>query len=129
MAVAPLDQHGPASRRARRIIDRADQCRLALDIGQRLALVEGMVAQGDNIGASIAQALEMTFDQPFAVTGILAIDHDEIELVLRNKARQALGHRIATGPADDITKKQKSHALTPKKRTPCSVITASRGMS
>ena len=50
-AVARLDQVGAAARRAGRVIHRPEQPRLALDEDERLALVPGMVAERDGIGA------------------------------------------------------------------------------
>ena len=39
------------ARRAARIIERADQPRLMRDEGERFALIEGMIAERDAIGA------------------------------------------------------------------------------
>ena len=52
-AVPGLDQRRAAAGRAGRIVDRADETRRALDEDQRLALVPGMVAAGDGVGAGV----------------------------------------------------------------------------
>jgi hypothetical protein len=61
-----------------------------------------MIAQCHHISASTTNAVEMGFGQALAMAGILAIDHDEIEAVLLDNARQALGNRIAARAAHDI---------------------------
>src|SRR5690606_20884101 len=124
-----LDEHGATPRRAGRHVDRPDQRGLALDIAQRLALIEGVIAQRHDIGARIADGAEMRLGEALAMAGILAVDDDEIEPVALDDARQALGDGIAPGAAHDIAQKQKPHASAPKWRTPASVTTASSGTS
>ena len=46
-----------AARRAGRIIDRADEPRRALDEHQRLALVPGVIAERDRVGAGVDESL------------------------------------------------------------------------
>src|SRR6478609_2378227 len=56
-AVLGLDQGGTAAGRAARIVRGTHQALGALDEHQRLALVPGMVAERDRIGAGIEQLL------------------------------------------------------------------------
>src|SRR5690606_12130307 len=129
MAIPALYHHGTPSWCTGSVIDGPDKRRLALDIGQRFALIEGVIAQGDNVSAGVAKSLEVVLDEPLAMTGILAIDHDEIELVARDQARQVFSHRVTARAADDIAQKKQSHIGFPKNRPPASVTTASSGMS
>ncbi len=56
-----IDQRGTAAGRARRIIERADQPRRALDEHQRLALIPGVIAERDGIRAGVDQ---LVVDRP-----------------------------------------------------------------
>ena len=53
LAALGIDQRGAAAGRAARKIRRANQPRRALDEHQRLALIPGVVAERDGIGADI----------------------------------------------------------------------------
>ena len=57
-ALRALDHRGAAARRAGGIVGRPDQARLALDEDQRLALVEGVIAERHRIDADGAEILE-----------------------------------------------------------------------
>ena len=48
-----FEQRHAAPRRAGRIIERTDEPRRALDEHERLALVPGVIAAGDGVGAGI----------------------------------------------------------------------------
>ena len=109
-AVLGLDQRRAAARRAGRIIDRADQPRRALDEDQRLLLVPGMIAERDRVGAGIDEFAVDRLGDAEAAGGVLAIDHDEIELPVANETGQALGDHGAPAAADDIADEQNAHA-------------------
>ena len=79
-AVLGLDQRRAAARRAGRIVERADQPRRALDEDQRLALVPGVVAERDGVGAGVDHLVVDRLGDAEAAGGVLAVDHDEIEL-------------------------------------------------
>src|SRR5918999_627993 len=49
-SVARLTQKRASSRRASRIVGRPNETRLTLDEDQGLALIEGVIAEGDHIG-------------------------------------------------------------------------------
>ena len=61
LAVLGVDQRRAAARRAGGIVERADQARRALDEHQRLALIPGMIAERDRVGAGIDQ---LVVDRP-----------------------------------------------------------------
>jgi hypothetical protein len=129
MAIAAFHEHGAAPGSTWRHVDGPQQRILALDIGERVALVESVIAQGHDIGAGVAQPLEMRLGQPAAMAGILAIDDHEVELVALDDTGQPFGDGIAAGTAHHITQEQKLHAAAPKWRTPASVTMASSGTS
>ena len=80
-----LEQRGAAAGRARGIIDRAHQARRALDEDERLALVPGMIAERDGVGAGVDEVVVDRLGDAEAAGGVLAIDHDEIELPARTR--------------------------------------------
>jgi hypothetical protein len=57
LAVLGVDERRAAPGRAFRIIHRADQPRRALDEHQRLALIPGVIAECDGIGAGVEEFL------------------------------------------------------------------------
>ena len=90
LAVLGVDQRRAAAGRAVRIIDRADQPRRSLDEHQRLALIPGMIAERDGVGAGIDQFVVDRFGDAEAAGGVLAVDHDEVELPIGDQPRQPL---------------------------------------
>ena len=79
LAVLGIDQRRAAARRALWKIRRPDQLRRALDEHQRLALIPGVVAERDRIGAGVEEFLIDRLGDAEAAGGVLAIDDDEIE--------------------------------------------------
>ena len=94
-----------------RIIERADQARRALDEHQRLALIEGVIAERDGVGAGIDQLVIDRLGDAEAAGGILAVDHDEIELPVGDQARQPLDDDRAPGAADHVADEENAHRL------------------
>ena len=74
------------------IIERADQPRRALDEHQRLALVPGVIAERDGVGAGVDQLVVDRLGDAEAAGGVLAVDDDEIELPVGDQPRQPLEH-------------------------------------
>ena len=95
-AVSRLDQRGAAPGGAGRKVERADELRRALDEHQRLALVPGMIAAGDDIDAGVDELLVDLLGDAKAAGGVLAVDGDEIELPVADQARQAFEQCGAT---------------------------------
>ena len=74
-----LDDRRAAPRGARGIVGRPNQARLPLDEHQRLALVEGMIAERHRIDADGQEFLEDRFRDAESAGGVLAVDDNEIE--------------------------------------------------
>jgi hypothetical protein len=108
-----LDQRRAASGRARRIIQRADQPRRAFDEDERLALVPGVVAERDRIGAGVDQLVIDRLGDAEAAGRILAVDDDEIELPLLSQGGKSIVHHRAAGPAQDVSDKKNTHSRPP----------------
>ena len=80
-AARHVEQIGAAARRVSqdRIVERPDQTLFSDDVGQRLLLIPGMVAQGDAVGARGEDFARGVLGNAEAGGGVLAIDHHEIE--------------------------------------------------
>ena len=111
LAVLGADQRGAAAGRALGIVHRPDQARRALDEDQRLALIPGMIAERDGVGAGVDQFVVDRFGDAEAAGGVLAVDHDEIEFPVGDQLRQALVDRRAPAAAYYIADKKNSHAV------------------
>ena len=104
-----LDQAGAAARRAGRIVGRAEQLGLALDEDERLALVPGVVAEGDRVGAGGEDLVADRLRDAEAAGGVLAVDDDAVEPPALAQGGQALGYGAAAGPADDVAEEEEAH--------------------
>ena len=78
-AVPGLDHGGAAAGRAGREVRRAHEPRLALDEDERLALVQGMVAERHGVGAGHQDLVADRLGDAEAAGGVLAVDDDAIE--------------------------------------------------
>ena len=87
-------------------VERADDPRLGLDEGLHVALVEGVVAEGDAVGAGLEEERGVRAAQAHAAGGVLAVDHDEIERPVAAQPRQMLSERGAAGPAHHVAEKE-----------------------
>src|SRR5262249_52823123 len=127
LAVLCVDQRGAAAGRAFGIVEWPDQPWRAFDEHQRLALIPGMIAESDRICAGIYEIIVDDFGNAEAAGGVLAIDHDKIELPLCDQARKPFEHNGASGTADDVADKKNAHALqvSRKSNTSRSVSTRS----
>ena len=85
-----VDERRTAAGRASRKIGGPDQPRRALDEHQRLALIPGVVAERDGIGAGVDQFLIDRLGDAESARGILAIDDDEVERPVAHETRQML---------------------------------------
>ena len=109
VARARVDEVRAPSRSAGRVVHRAQQPRLAFDEDEGLALVPGMVAEGDGVGAGRQDLVADRLGDAEAAGGVLAVDDDAVELPAVAKAGQALDHRVAAGPPDDVAEEEKTH--------------------
>ncbi len=105
-AVGRREHAGAAARRAGGVIGGADQARLALDERERLALVEGVIAERDRVGAGGEEFLADRLGDAEAAGGVLAVDDDEVELPALAKARQLADQRRASGAPDNVADEQ-----------------------
>ena len=78
---------------------------------ERLALVPDMVAGGHYVGAAFQGLQEDLFRDAEAAGGVLAIDHDEIETVVGDKAGQLIPRRRPSAASHKIAQKKQPHAL------------------
>ena len=85
------------------------QARLALDEDKRLALVEGVVAEGHDVGAGEQDLVADRLRDAEAAGRVLAVDDDEIEPPALAQGRQALDDRVAARPADDVAEEEEAH--------------------
>ena len=79
------------------------------DVGDDLALVPDVVAGGDAVDAGLVQLGADLGGDAEARRRVLAVDRHEIETEFAPQARDFLDHRIAAGPADDVTAEQDLH--------------------
>ena len=91
------------------IIGGADQPRLALDEDQRLALIEGVVAERHRVDAGGEELLADRLGDAEAAGGVLAVDDDEIEPPARAQERQPAEDRGAPRAPDHVADEQQPH--------------------
>ncbi len=82
---------------------------MALDVDERLLLIEGMVAERHAVGAGVDQIIEDRLGDAKAASGVLAIDDDEIDGIALDEARQGIANHVSARATDDIAEKQKTH--------------------
>ena len=110
-AVLGVDEGRAAAGGADGIVERPDQPRRPLDEDQRLALVEGVVAERDGVGTGVDQLVVDRLGDAEAAGRVLAVDGDEIELPVAPEPRQPLQHRRAPAAADDVADEEDAHAV------------------
>ena len=74
-----------------------------------LAVAVGVVAEGDRVDAQAEQLLRGLAGDPEAAGGVLAVDDDEVGLVLVPQAGQHGGQRPAADSPDDVADEQELH--------------------
>ena len=109
-AVLGLDHGRATARRAGGIIDRPDELRRPLDEDQRLLLIPGMIAERDGVRAGLDQLATDRFRDAKTARGVLAIDHDQIELPFLHEPGQALNDHSPPAAADDIADEEDAHS-------------------
>ena len=126
-----------APRCAFRVIARPQEPRVAVDMGQDLAVVPAVVAAGDDIDARGVELFADLAGDAEAAGRVLAVDDDEIGIQLLAQRRQVREHGVAPRSSDDVAAKQNLHELvrppaagwSPTRRAPVSVISQSSGTS
>ena len=109
-AVLGFDHGRAAAGRAGRIVQRPDQPRLALDEGQRLLLVPGVVAERHGIGAGVEQFASGGLGDAEAAGCVLAIGDHQIELPVAHQLGQALIDNGSPAASDNVANQQNPHA-------------------
>ena len=112
LAALGLEQLGAAARRVGegRIVERPDQPRLAHDVGQRLLLVPGVVAERQAVGAGVEQLARRGLGDAEAGGGVLGVDDDELQAQAPAQAGQVVGEAVAARAADHVAEEGQAHA-------------------
>ena len=108
------------------IVGRAHEARLARDEHERLALVPGMVAEGDGVRPGQEQVVADRLGDAEAAGRVLAVDDDAVQAPALAQPRQAIRDREAPGPSDDVAEEEEAHGAhgpasrgsSPRPRTP-----------
>ncbi len=99
------------------IVQRAQQPRLAVDEGQGLALVPGMVAERQAVGAGLEQLGGGAFGDPEARGGVLGVHHHELQAQPAAQGRQVPGQPLSPRAPDHVAEEPQPHACSlPKAR-------------
>ena len=83
---------------------------MALDEDERIPLVESMITQRDTVGPGVDQVVEDGLGDAEPAGCVLAVDDDEVELVVLPDPWQGLQNRVAARTSDDVTEKKQSHS-------------------
>ena len=84
------------------VVDRAQQVRLLLEVGNDLAPVVGVVAERDRVHAGGEHLLGDLRRDAEAAGGVLAVDDHESRLVALAQRRQRAQQGAAPAAADDV---------------------------
>ena len=109
--VGERENAGALAGRAGRKIDRAQQTRIAVDIGNDLAPVPDVIAGRHHVRAGGVELGADLVGDAEAMRRVLAVDRDEIEAELTPEAWQLGDDDIAPGAADHVAAEKKSHPL------------------
>ena len=107
--VGDLDQRRAAPGRAGGVVERSDQARLAFDEDERLALVEGVIAERHGIGARVDEIGADGLGDARAAGRVLAVHHHGVERPGRPQARQFRLHCRPAGAAHHVADEQEPH--------------------
>ena len=130
------DLRAAAAGRAGGHVERADQPGLTVHVADDLALVEHVIAGGDQVGAGGQELLTERRRDAEAAGGVLGVDDDGIEGELAPELSKLVEQRLAAGASDHVAAEQQPHprpapsaaiAGPPQQWTARSVTTASSG--
>src|SRR5205807_8626276 len=93
-----------------RKVRRAEDARIAVEIGDDLPLVPDVVASGQDIDFGIVKFAAQTFGQAASRSRVLGIDDDQIDRKLTAQGRHVLFNGLTARPSDDVPTKQDVHA-------------------
>ncbi len=102
----------PATRRPgqARIVQGPDQPLLAHDVGEGLALVPGVVAQRQAVGAGLEQLARRGLGDAEAARGVLGVDHHEVQGQPPPQARQMPDDALTARAADHVSEEGDTHS-------------------
>ena len=113
-AVREAQLGAAATRRPGQHVQRTDQPRILADMANDVALVEDVVAGGDQVGAGgIEFPADLRRDAE-AAGGVLAIDDRDVETQIGSQPRQRLDQQPASGAADDVAAVEDPHRPPPR---------------
>ncbi len=114
-AVGRLVQIGAPPRRARAegVVRGPEEPRLALDVGQGLALVPGVVAERDAVDARAVDLLGGRLGDAEAAGRVLAVGHDEVEREPLAQLGQPSREPFAARAAHHVAEESQAHAFDP----------------
>ncbi len=96
-----------------RIVERPDQPGFAHDVGERLALVPGVVSKRQAVRPRGEQFTRRGFGDPEPAGGVLGVDHHELQPEPPSQARQMFADPLAARTADHVAKEPDTHACRP----------------
>ena len=102
----------------------AQKIGIALDKDQRLALVEGVIAERHHVGARRKKPQENILGDAETMRGVFAVHHDEIGRIALAEDRQVAGDGVAARAAHHIAEENQA-----QRYVSCSVIMKSSGAS
>ena len=109
-AVLRVEHRAGAPRRPLGVVAGADQAPVGLDIALGPALIPGVIAERDHVGAHLIEGLADLRRDAEAAGGVLPVHDHEVEGELLAQLRQAFRQDVAAGPAHDIAAEQDAHA-------------------
>ena len=104
-----LDHRVAAARAALRVVGRAHDARLLVEVLVDLAVAVGVVAERDRVGAELEQLARGLAGDAHAARGVLAVDHHEVRLVLLADAGKQRGQRPAADAAHHVADEKELH--------------------
>ncbi len=110
-AVVEAVQPPAGAGRARREIRRPQHARVALDIGDQLALVPDVIAGRQHVDAAIVEFAAQPLGQSRPMGRVLGVDDDEIERQIAAQLRDVLLDHLAPRPSHHVAAKQDVHAM------------------
>ncbi len=94
-----------------RVVDRAQDRDIGVEMGIDLALVPDVVAAGDDVDAAGQQLVRERRREAHPGCDVLAVGDDEVEVELVPEVRQRMADRDAPGLADDVADHPDAQAI------------------